>query len=221
MLHYFEYVTYLAHEGWISMECNKLDIGQRIKELREMSCLTQADIAKALSVKRETVNQWENGTRDLKTDYSIKLANYFNTTCDYILRGVKSKNVDVNRTLGLTDKAIYLLECANVGRSLHVEDIELQNLINTINFLLENINSGYDIDILGLLSRYFSFDINSNEYDDEFTILNKNTGLGRTFKTELLANHFLVEVQKKLPGIREEYKKREGKNSGEHYKENK
>ena len=62
-------------------------IGGRIKKLREEKGEIQADVAKKLNVKRETVNQWENNTRDLKTEYTVKLADYYNTTCDYILRG--------------------------------------------------------------------------------------------------------------------------------------
>jgi len=86
------------------MECN--GIGKRITALREARDLTQAELAGALFVKRETVNQWENETRDLKTDYTVKLANYFNVTCDYILRGVKAENVETNNKTGLSDKAI-------------------------------------------------------------------------------------------------------------------
>ena len=81
-------------------------IGERIRKLREGKKLTQQQLAKEMYVKRETVNQWENETRDLKTDYTVKLADYFNVTCDYILRGIKSENVDINRALGLSDKAI-------------------------------------------------------------------------------------------------------------------
>ena len=53
------------------MESNK-KIGERIKKLREEKGETQAEVAKKLNVKRETVNHWENGERDLKTEYTIK-----------------------------------------------------------------------------------------------------------------------------------------------------
>lgn len=57
--------------------------------------------------------QWENNTRDLKTSYTIKLADFFNTTCDYILDGVKARNVEINRRIGLSDDAIDLLKGRN------------------------------------------------------------------------------------------------------------
>jgi len=88
--------------------CN--EIGERIRQLREAKGLTQAQLAKELFIaKRETVSQWEAGTRDLKTEYTIKLADYFGVTCDYILRGVKAENVDINKRLGLSDESIAIL----------------------------------------------------------------------------------------------------------------
>ena len=87
-------------------------IGDRIRILREARKLTQAELAKELSkmlgfiIKRETVNQWENNARDLKTDYTVILANFFGVTCDEILRGVKAENVDIQEKTGLSDTAI-------------------------------------------------------------------------------------------------------------------
>lgn len=90
------------------MICN--NIGSRITALREERRLTQKELAENLNVKRETVNQWENGTRDLKTDYTVKLADFFGVTCDYLLRGIKSENVSINARLGLNDETIKNLE---------------------------------------------------------------------------------------------------------------
>lgn len=87
--------------------CN--EIGKRIKLLRMNRGITQAELAKNLNVKRETVNQWENGTRDLKTDYSIKLADFFGVSCDEILRGVNSENVSIYKQTGLDDESVKIL----------------------------------------------------------------------------------------------------------------
>jgi len=90
------------------MNCN--GIGKRIAKLRNEKSETQAELAKALHVKRETVNMWENGTRDLKTLHTVALANHFGVTCDEILRGIKSENVDIHRKTGLDDMAIKKLK---------------------------------------------------------------------------------------------------------------
>lgn len=81
-------------------------IGERIKKLREEKGETQAELSKFLSVKRETINQWEHGTRDLKTQYTIALAEHFGVTCDEILRGIKAENVAITERLGLSDSAV-------------------------------------------------------------------------------------------------------------------
>jgi len=86
------------------------DIGKRIRHFREKNGETQQELANELGVKRETVNQWENGTRDLKTQYTVILADHFGVTCDDILRGVKSENIDINKKTGLIDEAINRLD---------------------------------------------------------------------------------------------------------------
>lgn len=48
-------------------------VGERITVLREARGLSQRDLSDELAklglvVRRETITQWENGTRDLKTE---------------------------------------------------------------------------------------------------------------------------------------------------------
>ena len=62
----------------------------RIKDLREDSDLTQAEVAKYLNIKQNTYSQYENGQRQLPLECLILLAKLYKTTTDYIL--------------GLTDK---------------------------------------------------------------------------------------------------------------------
>ena len=88
-------------------ECNT--IGGRIQSIRKKKGMTQADLAKKMGVKRETVNQWESGTRDLKTSATVGLADIFGVTCDEILRGVTAENAEIHRTTGLSDDAIGIL----------------------------------------------------------------------------------------------------------------
>ena len=86
------------------------EIGRRIKGLREKKGLTQQQLAKELHVKRETVNLWENGMRDLKTGYTIALADYFEVDCDYLLRGISAKRADIHEATGLDEIAIASID---------------------------------------------------------------------------------------------------------------
>ena len=107
-------------------------IGARIEELRAGKKLTQAQLAKEMSVRRETVVQWESNTRDLKTAATVKLADFFEVSCDYILRGVSAENAPVYRELGLTDKAIATLhEVRQYGKGYVVNDI-MNEVVNDV-----------------------------------------------------------------------------------------
>ena len=93
------------------MNCNSdmKQIGKRIAEQRAKNNLTQAELAKKLLVDRVNISYWENGTRDIKTGDLALLAETLNTTCDYLIRGVETENVDIAKTTGLCNSAINKL----------------------------------------------------------------------------------------------------------------
>lgn len=58
---------------------------KRIRDLREDNDKTQLEVAEYLGMKQPQYHRYETGTRDIPTDILIALANYYNTTTDYIL----------------------------------------------------------------------------------------------------------------------------------------
>ncbi|MBC3901500.1 helix-turn-helix domain-containing protein [Acetobacterium malicum] len=60
-------------------------LGNKLKQLREARCLTQADIAKGAGVSRERYNQYENNRRAPDYDTLVILAKSFNVSTDYLL----------------------------------------------------------------------------------------------------------------------------------------
>lgn len=58
---------------------------RRIRDLREDSDLTQQQIADYLKMKQPQYNRYEKGYRDIPSDILIALADFYNTTTDYIL----------------------------------------------------------------------------------------------------------------------------------------
>ena len=94
-------------------DCSKVSIGERIKKLREAKGLSQEDLSKEIHITREVIAKWETGERDLKTEYTVKLADFFNVTCDKILRNVDSDNVDIHKKTGLGNEAIEQLIAYN------------------------------------------------------------------------------------------------------------
>ena len=58
---------------------------KRIRELREDKYLLQKDIASYLNCTQVAYSRYELVLRDIPTDVLIKLADYHNTSTDYIL----------------------------------------------------------------------------------------------------------------------------------------
>ena len=57
----------------------------RLKELREDKDLFQKDIAKILNMSQTGNSQYETETNDIPTEVLKKLANFYNTSIDYLL----------------------------------------------------------------------------------------------------------------------------------------
>jgi transcriptional regulator with XRE-family HTH domain len=58
---------------------------ERIRNIREDNDLLQKDLAEYLKCSQVTYSRYELGKRDIPTDVLKKLANYFNTSIDYLL----------------------------------------------------------------------------------------------------------------------------------------
>lgn len=58
---------------------------RRIRDLREDKDLTQREMGEILNCSQRVYSNYERGDLDIPTDILIKLANFHNTTTDYIL----------------------------------------------------------------------------------------------------------------------------------------
>jgi transcriptional regulator with XRE-family HTH domain len=58
---------------------------ERIRSLREDKDLVQKDMAEILSCSQRVYSNYERGDIDIPTEILIKLADYHNTSTDYIL----------------------------------------------------------------------------------------------------------------------------------------
>ena len=67
-----------------------MNIGTRIRKLREQKGMTQAELAKKIMVDKSVMNRIEIGTRLVRNDELLSLSHVFNVSTDFIL-GNKSK----------------------------------------------------------------------------------------------------------------------------------
>jgi len=58
---------------------------QRLRDLREDKDLTQAQVAAMLGMSQTGYSKYETGENDIPTQILIKLADFYNTSVDYIL----------------------------------------------------------------------------------------------------------------------------------------
>lgn len=84
----------------------------RYEELRLDSEKSQGEIAEVLNVKRNTYSKWENYINDMSLEKSNVLANYYQTSLDYLLglshkRNYIPETTDINYQL-LSDRILQL-----------------------------------------------------------------------------------------------------------------
>ncbi|KPU42131.1 HTH-type transcriptional regulator ImmR [Oxobacter pfennigii] len=59
--------------------------GERLKEIRIESKLTQEELGDMVGVSGNTISKYETGDREPSLDILTRIANYFNVSLDYLL----------------------------------------------------------------------------------------------------------------------------------------
>ena len=65
-----------------------MNIGERITTLRKEKDISQTELAKRLSVSRQAVSKWEQGSSTPDTERLIQLAEILDTEVEYLATGV-------------------------------------------------------------------------------------------------------------------------------------
>lgn len=60
-------------------------LGKILKELRNEKSLSQQELAKQIGVSQKAIDYWEREVNEPKASYIVKLADFFETSADYIL----------------------------------------------------------------------------------------------------------------------------------------
>lgn len=165
---------------------------RKLIELREAKKLTKKELAEKLEISAASLGYYESGERLPDISIACKIADFFGITCDELIRGVKSENVNVNKELGLTDKAIDMLKILKITN--------MDDILNVINFLIEKLHfetKNEDISIENdndslLFSIYLYLTI-QNENNFDFTLTyNGNISInGEILGNESKKHHYL------------------------------
>ena len=80
-----------------------------VKFLRESRNISQGKLADDLEIDQSTLAKWENNTRQITLEWSIKIANYFNVSVgDFISKDLRIKD-NLNEKEILFDKSKDIL----------------------------------------------------------------------------------------------------------------
>lgn len=66
-----------------------MNISDRIQSLRKAKGITQEQLADAVGVSRQAVSKWEAEQSVPDLERVVAMAEYFDVTTDYILRGIE------------------------------------------------------------------------------------------------------------------------------------
>ena len=103
---------------------------EKLKTLRAKNGVTQRQLAEAIGVSQQSINKYENQNIEPDISTLIAMAEYFNTTVDYLVGRTELSDEPVY-SLNLTGEEINLV---NNYRTLSPKEKE------SINLILENYN---------------------------------------------------------------------------------
>lgn len=77
-----------------------MNFNQRIAYLLKEKKCSQADLAKSVGVKPNTVSDWINKGTSPKVEHIYAIASYFNVSIDYLFYGKENSNSILNSNIG-------------------------------------------------------------------------------------------------------------------------
>lgn len=116
-------------------------LGLRLAKLREERGWSQEQLREKAGVeRRETITQWENGTRKIKAEHILLLCEVFGISADYLL-GLSD---DPHRTpsavdeLGLSLKAIRGIEMIRYASETNADNAAVKNAFSILDRMLSS-----------------------------------------------------------------------------------
>jgi XRE family transcriptional regulator, regulator of sulfur utilization len=106
-------------------------IGMRIRNLREDKDLNQAQFGKVLGVSDRTIGRIERGEKLLDVEVASAISQFFNISCDELLRGEKPKYYQILNHTGLSENAVQYLNRKRLDKN-HKNTHPLVQIINIL-----------------------------------------------------------------------------------------
>ena len=89
-----------CYMDWREEYMDAKECGKRIQQLRQERNLSQEQLAEKLNVSQNTIAKIECGLRRPSIDFLIELAEFFETSTDYIWLGVQAEDIGTSSRRG-------------------------------------------------------------------------------------------------------------------------
>ena len=106
-------------------------LGNRIKQLREELGLKQEELANKLSISPSAIGMYETNKREPNNELTIKLADFFGVTTDYLLGKSDVRKVE-NNSEDLLDLAKVGFTKENYNPPTEKQKEQIRTIIETI-----------------------------------------------------------------------------------------
>lgn len=120
---------YLSFFERISLVIKIMNIGSKLKELREEKNITQEELALILNINRVQYNQYENDYFNIPIKYIINIADYYNVSIDYLLNMSTNKNAEC--TYNIVDYKLAGERLKKIRKEHKLTQQKLASILNT------------------------------------------------------------------------------------------
>ena len=113
----------------------------RLKELRKEKKLTQKELAEETDIPYRTLQRWENGETDIKSDKAQELADFFGVHVPFLLGYSPIRTAEEEISMMIDDFNNDFIEFLK-HHDLYLSDEQIPLIINTM-YCMSNINARY------------------------------------------------------------------------------
>lgn len=171
------------------MKSNKYFVGYdnifstRLRGLMEVNSITQLELAKELGITRQAVAQYMDGTAQPNIDKLLRMSEFFEVSCDYLLGKTKESTVEIAlravcEYTGLTENAIKTICSAKQLRcEADIFPFKKMNVTEVINELFDNDEILFVFREISYLKDYILSDMNTSRGEARKTIIEELTGI--------------------------------------------
>ena len=106
----------------------EIKLGDKLKSIRESKGLMQLDVCLALNIKQSTLANYENNRRTPPLSVLITLANYYDTSLDYLTGRTPHQNIHADHSSSDLNEIIYHAKISFNGYNYRLTD-EDRNIV--------------------------------------------------------------------------------------------